>query len=191
MINITDIDAINTLPQHGFENNIIKKLGEGRYGTAYLFKHDYVAKITGDWNEYRTAKELKGKINQSLVHIFDCWEALESQYVIIEERLNDNTSDIDNCIKKTFVEIFKKSWMKLDEQSGVRVGNSYWDLMLKCCKDNDKKKIEEAHQIFKQYGCNNHYYNMMFETTCFAINELHIVSPQAKLDFSNFRNTII
>ena len=117
------------------------------------------------------------------MHIFDCWEAPESQYVIIEERLNEDTSGIDKCMKETFVDIFKKSWMKLKEQSGIRVGNSYWDLILKCCRDNDRTRIEEAHQIFKQYGCNNHYYSMMFETTCFAINELYMISHQAKLDF--------
>ena len=178
------INNLKTLPQHGYTDKIINLLGEGRYGYAWRMEGNKVVKITTDWTEFNTALFLKGKETLYLVRIFDCWEAQNKQYVIIEELLYNDTPNIDAQMKTLFVDQFKLCWFEHNKRLGGRVFNYYSDVLMKYCKEQNISVIEDVHQIFKKWKYWNYYYDMMFKSTCAAIHELHTISPQAMLDIN-------
>ena len=174
-------NALKTLPQHGIEQRYSKYLDNGNFGYVWLLKSGNVVKVTKDWCEYRTAQELKGFKYQYLVNIFDCWEVSNSLFIIIEERLYKTTANIDDQKKELFVMNFKHCWQKLNERLTHPTINFYWDLMMKCCQEDNRLQIGKAYSLFDNTeSC----YDMMFESTCSAIHELYKASPKALLDFN-------
>lgn len=53
---------------------LIKKLGNGYYGIAYLVNNDKVIKVTTDYQESENAKNLIGKKNKHFLNYYDVFE---------------------------------------------------------------------------------------------------------------------
>lgn len=100
------------------EIKVLRHLGGGNKGEAYLLEDGKVLKVTIDKEEFSTAMTLKGRELKHIVDIYDGWNfecVYEEDYsdnlsAIIEEFL-DTTSKKE--ITQKFVALFKRAWFSI------------------------------------------------------------------------------
>lgn len=107
-------EALKLLP----DSKVLRHLGSGNKGEAYLLEGGKVLKITIDREEFSTAMTLKNRKSKHIIDIYDGWnfeciyneEDSDSLFVIIEEFL-DATSKKEMIVN--FVSAFKRAWFSI------------------------------------------------------------------------------
>lgn len=108
------VNALKFMP----EIKIVKRLGAGNRGEAYLLENGKVLKITIDKDEFFTAMILKNLKSKHIIDIYDGWdfecvydnENFDNLYAIVEEFL-DTSSKKEIVVK--FVSSFKHVWFSI------------------------------------------------------------------------------
>jgi hypothetical protein len=84
-----------------YKSMVVKCLGEGGYGKAYLLNNNTVLKITTDSLEYSLAEKMKGFKLNHIANVYDTFKIPETRYkVIVMEYLEMANDELKNLFTK-------------------------------------------------------------------------------------------
>jgi hypothetical protein len=177
------------------EIKVLKYLGGGNKGEAYLLEDGKVLKITIDKEEYSTAMILRNRRLSHIINFYEGWsfdcnydeEYSDNLFAIIEEYV-DTTWKKDIAIK--FVSAFKHAWFSIyfydieqrqsatfdDLNEYMRHPQEYFDAI-----DFTKQYILNEGEKYNQ---KDEFGNMYIQLAC-AYVELYQNAPNAHLDLND------
>lgn len=177
------------------EVKVIKRLGGGNKGEAYLLGDGKVLKITIDKEEFSTAMTLK---NQKLEHIIDIYEGWDF-VCVYDEEYSDNLSAIieeflDTTSRKEmiakFVSVFKHAWFSIYFSDIEPKRNATFDDLDEYMRKPIKytKAIDFTKQyvvrVGEKFNLKNEFESFYNQLAC-AYVELHQNSPNSHLDLND------
>ena len=174
---------------------VLRYLGGGNKGQAYLLEDGKVLKIAIDGEEFSTAMKLKNRKSKHIIDIYDGWkfecvydeEYSDILFAIIEEFL-DTTSKKEMIVN--FVSVFKHTWFSIYFSDIEPKRNATFDDLDEYMRH--PQKHPQAINVTKQYVVNEGAkYNLKDEFECFynqlacAYVELYHNAPNSHLDLND------
>lgn len=184
-------EAIKLFPQI----KILRFLGCGNKGEAYLTEDGCVIKITIDEEEYSTALTIKGRKIKHVIDIYECHEfecTYDNEYsdslFCIREEFLDTISRKD--IVSKFVSLFKRAWFSIYFSEIEKLSMATFDDLDRCMRNPNK--YSKAINFTKEYIINEgsklglstefeEFYNQLLT----AYVELYKFAPKSHLDLNH------
>ena len=184
-------EAIKLFPQI----KILRFLGSGNKGEAYLTEDGYVLKITIDREEYSTALTIKGRKLKHVINIYECHEfecIYDDEYsdslFCIREEFLDTISRKD--IVSKFVFLFKRAWFSIYFPEIEKLSTATFDDLDEYMRH--PKEYSEAIVFTKEYIINEgnklglgKVFDDIYNQLLAAYVELYKFAPESHLDLND------